>query len=102
MKFKIWFTEQGGGATSAMHGGFYGLPNKFVNDNMPFGVRSKYVTKDGRGDWQEDPDPDIDPDLAFGYKKRPRDKKHKPETKHSDINKSRGVPIRNDRPDIIY
>lgn len=85
-----------------IHGGIADPMNNWTNSNMPAGVQSKYTTKDGRGDWQSDSEPDADPEKLFGYKKRPQDKKQAAERKPQRINKERGIPIRDDRPDIVY
>lgn len=97
MRFKDWLIEHGGGATSGMHGGIFELPN-FLNDNMPKGVRSKFSTKNGVGDWKTDPDPEIHPEKLFGMTGNER----RPKSKVSRLNRSNGVPIRNNAPDIIY
>lgn len=103
MRFKVWFAEYGGGlgaATSVMHGGL-GDPVMTGNANMPYGVRSKTQTKDGRADWQDDPE-DQQKVADFGFERRPLDKITTRERRSKRIDRSRPIPLRNPAPDIIY
>jgi len=107
MNFKQWL-ENGGAATSAMHGGLYGLPYKTTNDNMP--VRSKYTTADGIAKFGDDTRPRSDKngnpstvDTEWLGKKRTPLTKRPGERKSMWIDKNRrSVPTRDDRPDIVY
>ena len=95
MKFKTWFVGYGGGmgaATTGMHGGI--IDPVRTNDNMPYGVRSKYATKEGG---KEDTDPQVNPDKLFGIRK-PNDMKR--QVKGINKGTGTGVPLRVDRPDI--
>lgn len=66
--------------------------------NRTFPVKSKWVTKDGRNDG-DDSDILPDPDISFGYNKRPKDKK----SRLKDIHRNRNIkPKRIDVSDIIY
>lgn len=95
MRFKNWLIENGA-TTSLMHGGLYGLPFRNTNANMP-GIRSKWATKESpQGD-----DPEVDPERVFGFRGS-QDKKRSKERNAKSIDRQRVVPIRNDRPDIIY
>lgn len=99
----MWFAEYGGGlgaATSAIHGGL-GDPLTGGNSNMPFGVRSKWQTKDGLADTGKDPDePRVPPDRLFGYDRKPLEKKDTIERRAKYIDRKTGIPLRVDRPDI--
>lgn len=104
MRFKDWFVnEEGGATTSLMHGGFYGLPFRTTNDNMPFGVRSKYATKDAIPERQTDPDAgSTPPEVTFGFKSK-SDKRMSQERPAKTIDRlKKGAPVRDNRPDVIY
>lgn len=95
MRFKQWLED---GTGSALYGGM--VPAHISNSNMPYGVRSKWATKE---DGAEDEVPDmIKPEKTFGFQ-APASRKRAAERSSKIIHKSRKVvPIRDDRPDIIY
>ena len=104
MRFKEWFLEFGlAAATSLIHGGLVGDPGDGIgNTRMPYGVRSKTMAMDRPTDKQQDPDADkVDPDITFGYTRRPLDKKGtmQRKAKTTSINTT-GVPLRMNVPDI--
>lgn len=94
MRFKDFLED--GAATSLMHGGLYGLPFRTTNNNMP-GIRSKYATKDGLPK-EKIEDPSIPPEQLFGFRS-PNARKAAPKTIDRE---RRRVPMRDDRPDIVY
>lgn len=97
MRFKDFLQEDGGAATSGMHGGIYDMPSAYTNVNMP--VQSKYVTKDGDSDQHEIPCKHT-PDQIFGFR-NPKDKKQTREREANIIDKKRG-PQERIPPDTIY
>lgn len=99
MRFKQWLSENGL-ATTAMHGGIGGGA---TNDNMPYGVQSKYATKNASPDKQIDTEADkVPPEVTFGFRSR-SDKRNSQERRGKTIDSlKKGAPLRDNRPDIIY
>lgn len=110
VSFKKWmeYGGSGGAATSLMHGGILAPPFTTTNDNMP--VRSKYSTANGQSKYEDDTRPRTDKngnpstvdsewlgDKRTPLSKRPRERR----SMWIDRNR-RGVPTRDDRPDIVY
>lgn len=96
-KFEAYVTEYGlasGGAAGLPWSGHFS--DGETNRTMP--VKSKWVTKDGKND-ADDSDILPDPDISFGYKGRPEDKKKR----LKGVNRNRNIrPKRIDVSDIIY
>ena len=98
MSFKQWM-EYGlgsGTATSLPWAGHHS--DGETNRTLP--VRSKWVTKDGQNSGDESGDVK-DPDLTFGYKRRPKSKKELKRRSRNIDNRS-NRPKRVDVSDIIY
>ena len=105
MRFKDWFIEQNGlGGTSLGYGGASIGATTANNSTMPYGVRSKYVTKDtnekdnfDKGTYSKSPD------AAFGFQ-TPKQKKQSIESQPNLIDKGRkaAVPMRDDDLGITY
>ncbi len=104
MKFREWLINEESyiAEYGLASGGAAGLPwsghSSDGETNRTFPVKSKWVTKDGQND-ADDSDILPDPDISFGYKGRPKDKKKR----LKDINRNRNIrPKRVDVSDIIY
>jgi|APSaa5957512535_1039671.scaffolds.fasta_scaffold28798_4 hypothetical protein len=96
-KFEAYVAEYG-----LASGGAAGLPwsghSSDGETNRTMNVASKWTSKDGKNN-SVDQEVMPDPDIAFGYKGRPKDKKKR----LKDINRNRNIkPKRIDVSDIIY
>ena len=104
MRFKDWFFEQDGLGGTSMTGGGASIQSLVgTNSNMPFGVKSKYVTKDAdEPDQQNNGKDRPNPDFSFGFQ-TPKQKKQPLESQPNVIDKSRkAVPIRDDNMFVTY
>lgn len=89
MRFKDWLEQVGGAVITPA---FYK-----TNSGMP-GIRSKWSMKDT----EKEDAPATDADATFGFRS-PTDKKRATERSAKAIDSySKGVPTRDDRPDIIH
>lgn len=88
MRFKDWLEQVGGAIITPAF--------SKTNSSVP-GIRSKWSVKDTEAEA-----PSTDPEATFGFRS-PSDKKRSTERTAKTIDSYRkGVPTRDDRPDIIH
>ena len=94
MRFKDWImSEVGMGGTSMAFGGATLGAQTANNSTMPYGVRSKYVTKDtNEKDDFDKGKVKVDPKTSFGFQ---RPTNNKPSSDFIDKNR-KSVPMRDD------